>query len=74
MNDNAIPMLEEITAPSSVDAADATDFLAVVELNNAVCLLESGVPDLASTPRRCSRSGRMRPISCSATSSRAKVG
>ncbi len=51
MNDNAIPMLEEITAPSSVDAADATDFLAVVELNNAVCLLESGVPDLASTPQ-----------------------
>lgn len=50
MNDIALPLLEELHAPASVEAADATDFLAVVALNNAVCLIESGVPDLASAP------------------------
>lgn len=42
-------VLDELTPPASVDAPDAADFLAVVALNNAVCLQESGVPDLSST-------------------------
>ena len=41
--------ITEMTIPADLDAADAGDFHAVVELNNTLCLLEIGVDDLNQT-------------------------
>lgn len=42
--------ITEMTLPESADAPDAADLVALVELNNAICLNDSGVADLARTP------------------------
>ncbi|HWV50925.1 MAG TPA: GNAT family N-acetyltransferase [Microbacterium sp.] len=47
---NSTLMIEELVLPASPDAEDAGDFLAVVDLNNAVCANDAGTDDLAQTP------------------------
>ena len=44
------PVVEELPAPASLDAAGASDFLALVALNNAVCRAETGLSHLDRTP------------------------
>ena len=43
-------LIEELALPATPDADDAADFLAVVELNNAVCRSDAGTDDLSQTP------------------------
>lgn len=41
--------ITEMVVPTSLDSPDAADFHAMVELNNAVCLSDTGMNDLART-------------------------
>ncbi|MGF6821261.1 GNAT superfamily N-acetyltransferase [Microbacterium sp. ZKA21] len=47
---NGTLLLEELVLPAIPDGEDAGDFLAVVELNNAVCANDAGTDDLAQAP------------------------
>ncbi|MGW8483960.1 N-acetyltransferase family protein [Microbacterium sp. NPDC055903] len=42
--------ITEMVVPASVDAPDAGEFHVMVDLNNALCLQETGIPDLSRTP------------------------
>ncbi|WP_460795734.1 GNAT family N-acetyltransferase [Microbacterium sp. GXF0217] len=42
-------VIEELALPASPDADDAGDFLAMLELNNAVCANDAGTDDLAQS-------------------------
>lgn len=46
MNDTWTPIVEELPLPSSLDDTEANDFRALVALNNAVGLAETGVTEL----------------------------
>ncbi|MFB7250519.1 GNAT family N-acetyltransferase [Microbacterium sp. NPDC056234] len=48
MNDTL--QLEQLALPATPDSDDASDFRALVELNNTVCRNDAGTDDLAQTP------------------------
>ncbi|MGB4137582.1 MAG: GNAT family N-acetyltransferase, partial [Microbacterium sp.] len=42
--------IEELLLPASPDAPDAGDFRVLLDLNNRLCLLDSGIDGLGQTP------------------------